>query len=331
MAGRKDKGGAAAPAAEVKTVEGDGIAKEAVAAEAGGGEAEITGTGDGQPLAPVEEGAAAPVDNGGESGDRPSGEPEGETGKVEAEDHITAFDRHVERLSRIAEEAEFESGTLVGDIRDGLLDIFKARPKLWSQMSESEQRDLARGLESVAKVVLKKLVIVLAEEENVSVHATLKGYAVDGETFKLKVVAKGDEDTAAELFRMDGHEVILIRADARRHHGQRSDGGVQADQPTLAFSDPPAKGAAADEIRTEPPHPADDSDLAGGDEDEEEAEAEEEELFRVTAIEDGATLYLTGDEPAAWSDKVEEGGSWSRETADQLASENDGEVVKVED
>lgn len=188
----------------------------------------------------------------------------GETsGPNEVVDHITAAERNLERLQRIAEEAEFESGTLVGDIRDGLLDVFKSRLKPWSQMSQGEQADLNRTLESIAKTVLRKLVVVLAEEEDVSVHATLKGYAVDGETFKLKVVAKGDEETATELFRMDGHEVILIRADARRHYGQKRDAETHPDQPGLGFSDPPK---AEEEL---PPPPADDSDLAGEDPDEE--------------------------------------------------------------
>ncbi|MBA2717722.1 MAG: hypothetical protein H0U52_00575, partial [Chloroflexi bacterium] len=202
-------------------------------------------------------------------------EPGGETvtgdGTGEAlppiDDHITAFERRCERLVGIAEEAEFESGTLVGDIRDALLEIFKNRPKPWSQLSAAEQGDINRALESTAKKVLRKLVIVLAEEDDVSVNATLKGYAVDGETFKLKVVAKGDEETAAELFRMDGHEVILIRADARRFHGQRKDGEVQPDQPTLGFSDGAA--VAPTEIKSTPP--ADDSDLAGESSEEEDA------------------------------------------------------------
>src|SRR5215213_213236 len=47
----------------------------------------------------------------------------------EGEDHITQFEKRCERLIGIVEDAEFESGTLVGDIRDTMLEIFKNRPK----------------------------------------------------------------------------------------------------------------------------------------------------------------------------------------------------------
>lgn len=156
--------------------------------------------------------------------------------KPEAEESLeTEFERRVARLTEIAEEAEFESGSLVGDIRDALVDIFKNRPKPWSQLSEAEQRDLHKGLEQSAKMVLKKLVLVIAEEDDVSVQAVLKGYSVKGDAFKLTVEAKGDADTALELFKMDGHDVVLIRADSKRFHGQKRDGEVQPDQPALEF------------------------------------------------------------------------------------------------
>lgn len=233
------------------------------AAEEAGGEQTVTGDGTGAPLPEIEE----------EGGERAAEAPQAEATASE-EDHITAFERRVDRLMEIVEEAEFESGTLVGDIRDTNLEIFKNRPKAWSQLSAGEQGDIVRALEAAAKKVLRKLVIVIAEEDDVSVHATLKGYAVDGDTFKLKVVAKGDEETAAELFRMDGHEVIMIRADARQHHGQRKDAEIQPDQPGLVFSD----GGAPKEIVSTPP--ADNSDLAeaGGPEPTEEVEDDPPEV-----------------------------------------------------
>jgi hypothetical protein len=168
------------------------------------------------------------------------------------EDHITAFDRQMERLVGIAENAEFESGTLVGDIRDSLLDLFRTRPKVWSAMSEAEQRDVAKALENAAKLFVRKVVRVVAEEDLVSVSATLKGYSAKGDVFKLNAEARGDEDTALDLFRMDGHDVVIMSADAQRFVGQRKDAEVQPDQPALTL-EPPQAGAE---------HPEDNSDLA---------------------------------------------------------------------
>jgi hypothetical protein len=152
-----------------------------------------------------------------------------------AEDHIDEHNQAIERLVAIAENAEFESGTLVGDIRDTLLNLFKNRPKPWSQLSEIEQRDTGRALENVAKTFIRKAVIVIAEEDLVSVNGTMKGYTGKGGLFVLKVEARGDEDTATELFRMDGHDVVIMSADHSRFAGQKGDAEVQPDSPALPF------------------------------------------------------------------------------------------------
>jgi hypothetical protein len=174
----------------------------------------------------------------------------------EGEDHVTAFERLIAKLVGIVENAEFTSGTLVGDIRDTMLDLFKSRPKTWSQMSEAEQRDTSKGLENVAKLLLRKLTIVIAEQDEVSVHATLKGYSVKGGAFKLNAEAKGDEETALRLFEMDGHAVVIMSAEAERFFGQRKDADVLADQPTLPLaSDAPASASPADNSDLDPDAP----------------------------------------------------------------------------
>lgn len=249
---------------------------------------------------------------------------------AEAEDHITAHDRAMARLMAIAEEAEFDGGTLVGDLRDTLLDIIKSRPKPWSQTSNAEQRDLANALEAIAKLLVRRVTLVVAEQDEISVQAKLKGYAVDGETFKLKVVAQGDEETALGLFRMDGHDVLLISADSTRFNGQRRDVRTDPDQREIPFADPPAA--------EQPSHPADNSDLADGADDKPEVEGEDdkgksdadfEELFHVRADEDGEKLYL--DPPAeAWVEKQKDAGSWPRWRAEELAAEHDAELVAAE-
>lgn len=166
----------------------------------------------------------------------------------EAEDHIAEFEKRIETLVSIANDAEFESGSLVGDIRDTMLDIFKNRPKPWSAMSESEQRDVAKALENVAKTFIRKTVVVVAEEDLFSVMGQLKGYSGKGGTFKLNVEARGDEETARELFNMDGHDVVIMSADAQRFLGQKQDAEIQPDAPQLGLEPP---GDAAEEVDLE--------------------------------------------------------------------------------
>jgi hypothetical protein len=189
-------------------------------------------------------------------------------GDAPAEDHIAEFDARVEKLVKIAEDAKFESGTLLGDIRDTMLEQFKHQPKPWSNMSQIEQRDLGKVFENAARLFVRKTVLIVAEEDLVSVQGTLKGYSGKGGDFKATIEARGDEDTALELFKMDGHAVVIMSADATRFEGQRKDVETQPDQPALGFSDGP----------TGEQPPADDSDLVDAAEEPPEAEDVANEL-----------------------------------------------------
>lgn len=214
-------------------------------------------------------------------------------------DHETEFDKRLATLNRIAEEAEFESGSLVGDIRDGLLDIVKHRPKPWAQMSQDEQQDLAKALENIARVVIRKVVLIVAEEDEVSVTATLKGYSVKGDTFVLKAEAKGDEDTATQLFRLDGHDVVLISADAKRFMANKKPAVIDPDQRALGFADAAPASAASDKT------------------------------FVVTTTEGDDTLFLDADADA-WVDDKAVAGRWTEGEAGLLAKQHKATAALAE-
>jgi hypothetical protein len=215
---------------------------------------------------------------------------EGFVPEFEKVDGETAHDRNLEKLEDIAIEAEFESGTLVGDLRDLMLRLYKERAKNWSQCSASEQRDIVAMSTDVAKKVIKKVVRVVAEQDANSVHATLKGYNA-GEGFDIKLKANADEETALELFRMQGHEVIIISADARKFEGQKRDADIEEDQAPLPFSDPKPEPQQSDGTET---------DLADAAEDETVAEAvAEAEVPEIVVDDDGQPL--TPEQEAEWS------------------------------
>lgn len=173
----------------------------------------------------------------------------------EIADHVEGHSKNLEKLEELALNCEFESGTLVGDIRDLMLRLYKERAKNWSQLSAGEQRDVVAMTTGVAKTVIRKVVRVVAEEDKVAIHASLKGYsASDG--FDIKLKSNADEETALELYRMNGREVILTLADASGYEGQRKDPSIDEDQAPLPF---------ADERREPEISNGDDSDLADED------------------------------------------------------------------
>lgn len=195
------------------------------------------------------------------------------------------FDPEIERLLQIAERAEFEAGTLTGDLRDAMLEMFRNRKKPWDMLSETEQRTIAQGLDNVARLFLRKAVVVVAEQDAPSVHAKLSGFNIKDGAIKGTFTAVGDIESVTRLFALDGHEVILLSADSRPFHGQRRDPDIDPDAPELSFPDGPGEG------------PVGDTDLAGDDDDIEED--------TVTGDGSGETLPPAGDPGLDAADEAE--------------------------
>ncbi len=183
------------------------------------------------------------------------------------EDAETVFDRRLERLNRIVEEAEFDTGTALGDLRDCIIDLFKHRPKVWSAMSQSEQQDTIRAVEKMGQQIMRKMVLVIAQDESESIQGTLDPkFSVKGDSIELKVkVDHIDGDVLLLAYELADHKVVLVSADDKRFSSQRRDVPTDPDQLPMTFADDKPK--APTEIKSTPPAapaPADDSDLAGG-------------------------------------------------------------------
>lgn len=209
-------------------------------------------------------------------------------------DHTERFARSLSDLERIVLEADFESGPLLGGLRDTMLALFKARPKGWNEMSEMEKKDLAKQLESQAATIIRKVARVVAEGEEISVTGKLESFNCKG-GFDLKISAPGDEEAVVQLYRMTGHEVVIMSADAERFLTATAP-EVEPDEPGLPFADPPAAEASPEPAYVPP---ADDSDLAGdADEDEDDVIEDDETAAAETLADiDGP---LAGSEPGEY-------------------------------
>lgn len=211
------------------------------------------------------------------------------------EDAESVFDRRVERLGRIVEEADFDSGTALGDLRDCLIEVFKHRPKLWSAMTPSEQGDLSRHLQGVAKTVLRKVVTVIAQEESLTVDGVVAPqWSVKGDAIELKVkIDHVDGEVMMDVYKLAGHAVCIVSADDKRFASQRRDLPPADDQIKMAFADDaPAKPPADDSDLN--PDDDDDAGNAGDDNDDEAAEiAAEERAHEAADLDDeGALLKI---------------------------------------
>lgn len=233
--------------------------------------------------APAKKAGAAPLpetnnDGGGSTssatapeGNEADAEPDPATAaepvpEAPGDDAESVFDRRLNRLTAIVEQAEFESGTALGDLTELVVELFKHRPKLWAAMDTNEQRDVIRHIEATCKKALAKVVLVVAQEESLTVEGTLLGkFTIDGEKVETRVkFDHADKDVVLDLYKMAGHRVVVISADDKRFSAKRREPETPGNQSPLPFADGGApKPKAGEAITSEPPkHPADDSDLA---------------------------------------------------------------------
>lgn len=148
---------------------------------------------------------------------------------------------------------EFDSRSLIWDLRDALLGQFKHRPRPWSGLSEGEQRDVAASFEHAAAELVRKVVETVAANGKVPVRVLLTKVTLGDDIVisgKVKTLSADEEDEAVGLLHTArGHHVMLTVASKDDYAQGQREPETQPDQNALEFE----AGAP----------PADDSDLAG--------------------------------------------------------------------
>lgn len=183
----------------------------------------------------IAEGADATVEN---SGTLEAGSVTGDGG--EREEKVTLA---VEALEGMADQFALDGedrGRIVATTTAWLVELFKARPKPWSQLSQHEQRDTVAALEHNAKELVREVVEALARQGRDSIRCLCVGFTDKGEDIKveLKVKAAGREDTEAAvlgLHRARGKVVLLTVASADDYALHPADDQSEPDQPGLGF------------------------------------------------------------------------------------------------
>lgn len=213
-----------------------------------------------------------PAGDNGEAG----GEGEGDIEHGDGGARERGMEAACATLVSLAEEHGIDADSLVGDLRDGMLQEFKQRPKPWGQLLAGEQRDVVGALTQAAQLFARRAVIQIAAKGRPTIRGTLKKFSHDGAKIVATIeVPLTDDASILALNHASGKEVLIVTADANAFMGQRRDAAIADDQAGLEFE------AGSDR------HPPDDSDLAaagersleeeGGEEDEAESGDEEQQ------------------------------------------------------
>jgi hypothetical protein len=256
--------------------------------------------------------AAGTGDNGGESGDGPAADPVDNGGEEVTGDGTGESLPVIDQLEAAADAIEFNTQSLVFDLRDGIIEFLKRMPKPWGITPFDQQQDIAAAAEHVAKEMVRRAVEAMASDGRTSIRALLESYTEkDGIKVTLKVKTFSEDEALAAvigLHKAQGKHVLITVASADDYAEDRRDPPTMPDQPGLGFE------AGTDD------HPEDDSDLAGDD--------TETNLNVLLGIPDGVTcrLNLT----SGMFEKLTEGGDPDDEkawqdvraaTPDELAAE----------
>lgn len=169
--------------------------------------------------------------------------PTGDGGAREAEVLATT-----DAIESAATDAPLDLSTLVGDLRDFVLNLFKNKPKTWKELSNAEQRDLAAATEHTSREIIERIVDLIRTDGKVDpIKAILESYAEkDGIKAVVKIKAFDEVGTLAAvagLHKAVGKMVLLTPASAEDYRDQREEPEFDADQPDLEFdpgSDRPA-------------------------------------------------------------------------------------------
>lgn len=129
-------------------------------------------------------------------------------------------------------EVDLASDTLVGDMRDALLDRIRNMKKPWQQMTESEQQDVVLHMSDIAKHLTRRAVELIAQNGRETINATVESVTVKG---GLKVVVKAHKtrETVAALSDAEGHPILLVAASSLAFDGERGPAETDPDQGDL--------------------------------------------------------------------------------------------------
>lgn len=181
--------------------------------------------------------AAQKLADQGKAGDKaPTGDDE-----QQHQDDVVLQQSALDRLEAAIEERDFDTKTLVHDICETMVEMFKRRPKAWGAMSPAEQQELAKVIQFAAQRLVQKAVNVIAAEDRQAIRAVLEGVTIgDKITGKFKLAALDDnhaDAVLAQLYHANKKTILIIPADAQQYEGKGKKDIVDPEEPELFASD----------------------------------------------------------------------------------------------
>lgn len=166
--------------------------------------------------------------------------------KPEANEDQTATAANFD--ARVDEETfQMQTGQLVCDARDLILQLFKDRPKPWVQLTEEEQGDIAAGVERFSEGMVGAIVALVAAKGQHTISAVLEKFTYKGGAAQILLKSVGGPELATDLAKFDAQAVLIVSADASEFYGVRPP-EIMPTSPELFNEEEPGAGEAEEDL-----------------------------------------------------------------------------------
>jgi len=126
--------------------------------------------------------------------------------------------------------------TMVGDLRDLVLALFKDREKTWKEMSEGEQRSVAQQAQFWIQDSVEKACDIIAADGRKVIKGTLEQVTVkDG--YKSVIKTAQSDPLRHELVDSAGSIVLMVVSDASEYSEVLEPVETDKDEPELPMED----------------------------------------------------------------------------------------------
>lgn len=124
--------------------------------------------------------------------------------------------------------------TLMGDMRDAMLQRIRTLQKPWAQMSEAEQADCANGVELAARDMVRKTVRLLNKHEWPHTVVELAEMKIGGtKGIEAKIACANISHNRETLGDHVGTQVMILMVDSETFMAARAPVEIDKDQPEL--------------------------------------------------------------------------------------------------
>lgn len=113
------------------------------------------------------------------------------------------------KAEKTEHDSIIEASTLLGDLRDALLDRLRTMPKPWAAMSDDEQKDMIAGCESVASHLVHEAVRIIASKGFPTINGKLVKAQIK-DAMQLQVDVSRHDTQRLTIIDSVGGPVLLV-------------------------------------------------------------------------------------------------------------------------